>query len=48
MVLLRSAIHGTTAVLDHAGRDDVTIASLVPTQLARLLEAGAGRGRGCG
>jgi o-succinylbenzoate---CoA ligase len=41
MVLLRSAIHGTTAVLDHAGRDDVTIASLVPTQLARLLEAGA-------
>ncbi len=40
MVLLRSAIAGTTAVLDVAGRDDVTIASLVPTQLARLLEAG--------
>jgi o-succinylbenzoate---CoA ligase len=41
MVLLRSVIHATTAVLDRAGRDDVTIASLVPTQLARLLEAGA-------
>jgi O-succinylbenzoic acid--CoA ligase len=41
MVLLRSAIAGTTAVLDGAGRDDVTIASLVPTQLSRLLEAGA-------
>jgi O-succinylbenzoic acid--CoA ligase len=40
MVLLRSAIAGTTAVLDVADRDDVTIASLVPTQLARLLEAG--------
>jgi O-succinylbenzoic acid--CoA ligase len=43
MVLLRSVIAGTTAVLDKAGRvaDDVTIASLVPTQLGRLLEAGA-------
>jgi O-succinylbenzoic acid--CoA ligase len=41
MVLLRSVIAGTTAVLDAAGRDDVTIASLVPTQLSRLLEAGA-------
>jgi len=41
MVLLRSVIAGTTTVLDHAGRDDVTIASLVPTQLSRLLEAGA-------
>ncbi len=41
MVLLRSVIAGTTAVLDRAGRDDVTIASLVPTQLSRLLEAGA-------
>jgi O-succinylbenzoic acid--CoA ligase len=40
MVLARSAIAGTTAVLDGASRDDVTIASLVPTQLARLLEAG--------
>ncbi len=39
MVLLRSAIAGTTAVLD-AWRDDITVASLVPTQLARLLEAG--------
>jgi O-succinylbenzoic acid--CoA ligase len=41
MVLLRSAIAGTTAVLDAPARDDVTIASLVPTQLGRLLEAGA-------
>jgi o-succinylbenzoate---CoA ligase len=40
MVLLRSAIYGTTAVLGPAERDDVTIASLVPTQLARLVEAG--------
>ena len=39
MVLLRSLIAGTTAVLG-AWRDDITIASLVPTQLARLLEAG--------
>ncbi len=39
MVLLRSVIAGTTAVLD-AWRDDITIASLVPTQLARLLEGG--------
>jgi o-succinylbenzoate---CoA ligase len=41
MVLLRSAIAATTAVLGPAERDDVTIASLVPTQLGRLLEAGA-------
>ncbi len=41
MVLLRSAIAGTTVVLDAPARDDVTVASLVPTQLARLLEAGA-------
>ena len=41
MVLLRSVIAGTTAVLDRAHRDDITIASLVPTQLSRLLEAGA-------
>src|SRR3954453_22311325 len=40
MVLLRSAIAGTTAVLGGAERDDVTLASLVPTQLGRLLEAG--------
>jgi len=39
MVLLRSVIAGTTAVLD-TWREDITIASLVPTQLARLLEAG--------
>jgi O-succinylbenzoic acid--CoA ligase len=40
MVLLRSAIYGTTAVLDGPERDDVTIASMVPTQLARLIAAG--------
>jgi O-succinylbenzoic acid--CoA ligase len=40
MVLLRSAVAGTTAVLDGPARDDVTVASLVPTQLGRLLEAG--------
>jgi O-succinylbenzoic acid--CoA ligase len=40
MVLLRSAIAGTTAVLDAPAREDVTVASLVPTQLGRLLEAG--------
>src|SRR4051812_3958887 len=39
MVLMRSVIAGTTAVLD-SWRDDITIASLVPTQLSRLLEAG--------
>jgi o-succinylbenzoate---CoA ligase len=39
MVLLRSVIAGTTAVLDSL-RDDITIASLVPTQLSRLLDAG--------
>jgi o-succinylbenzoate---CoA ligase len=38
MVLLRSAIYGTTAVIGPAGRDDVTLASMVPTQLARLLD----------
>jgi O-succinylbenzoic acid--CoA ligase len=41
MVLLRSAIYGTTAVLGPPDRDDVTIASMVPTQLQRLVEAGA-------
>src|SRR4051794_6904573 len=40
MVLLRSAIYATTAVLGPADRPDVTLASLVPTQLTRLLEAG--------
>jgi O-succinylbenzoic acid--CoA ligase len=38
MVLLRSAIYGTTAVLGPADTRDVTIASLVPTQLGRLLD----------
>jgi O-succinylbenzoic acid--CoA ligase len=37
MVLLRSVIAGTTAVLGPADRADVTIASLVPTQLGRLI-----------
>ena len=44
MVLLRSAIYGTRAVIDSPGRachDDVTVVSLVPTQLRRLLDAGA-------
>src|SRR5919107_4470153 len=44
MVLLRSAIYGTRAVLDAAERathDDITVVSLVPTQLRRLLDAGA-------
>jgi o-succinylbenzoate---CoA ligase len=37
MVLLRSAIYATTAVLGPPDRDDVTLASMVPTQLARLV-----------
>ncbi len=44
MVLLRSAIYGTRAVLGPAERaagDDITAVSLVPTQLRRLLAAGA-------
>jgi O-succinylbenzoic acid--CoA ligase len=41
MVLLRSAVYGTTAVLGPADTPGVTLASLVPTQLARLLEAKA-------
>jgi O-succinylbenzoic acid--CoA ligase len=44
MVLLRSALMGTTAVLGPAAQvadDDVTLASLVPTQLQQLLAAGA-------
>jgi O-succinylbenzoic acid--CoA ligase len=36
MVLLRSAIYATTAVIGPPDRDDVTLASMVPTQLARL------------
>ena len=44
MVLLRSVIYGTTAVLGPAERacdDDITIASMVPTQIHRLIESGA-------
>jgi O-succinylbenzoic acid--CoA ligase len=44
MVLLRSAIYATRAVLGGAERathDDITVVSLVPTQLRRLLDAGA-------
>src|SRR5829696_3269531 len=44
MVLLRSAIYGTRAVLDGVERacaGDITVVSLVPTQLRRLLDAGA-------
>jgi o-succinylbenzoate---CoA ligase len=37
MVLLRSVIYATTAVLGPADRDDMTLASMVPTQLARVL-----------
>jgi len=47
MVVLRSALMGTTAVLGAAERvsdGDVTTASLVPTQLQRLLDAGAAPG----
>ena len=38
MVLLRSAIYATTAVIGPPDREDVTLASLVPTQLARVLD----------
>jgi len=38
MVLLRSWLSGTTAVLGPADTPDVTVASLVPTQLARLID----------
>jgi o-succinylbenzoate---CoA ligase len=41
MVLLRSAVYATTAVIGPADTENVTLASLVPTQLARLLEARA-------
>jgi o-succinylbenzoate---CoA ligase len=44
MVVLRSALMGTTAVIGPVERlsgDGITIASLVPTQLQRLLDAGA-------
>ena len=36
MVLLRSVIYATTVVIGPPERDDVTLASMVPTQLARL------------
>jgi o-succinylbenzoate---CoA ligase len=39
MVLLRSAIYATTAVIGAPDRTDVTLASMVPTQLARLVDA---------
>ena len=39
MVLLRSVIYGTTAVIGPADRHDVSVASLVPTQLARLIRS---------
>ena len=42
MVLLRSALYATRAVIGPAERathDDITLASLVPTQLRRLLDA---------
>jgi o-succinylbenzoate---CoA ligase len=40
MVLLRSAVYATTAVLGPPpGDDGITLMSLVPTQLARLLDA---------
>lgn len=39
MVLLRAARSRTTAVLGPADTPDVTVASLVPTQLARLIHA---------
>ncbi len=38
MVLLRSAIYATTAVIGPPDRDDVTLASMVPTQLARVMD----------
>jgi o-succinylbenzoate---CoA ligase len=41
MVLLRSAVYATTAVIGPPDTGNVTLASLVPTQLARLLDAGA-------
>ena len=41
MVLLRSFVHGTTAIVGGLERlADATVASLVPTQLVRLLDAG--------
>jgi O-succinylbenzoic acid--CoA ligase len=48
MVLLRSAVYATSAILgpaDRATDDDVTVVSLVPTQLRRLLDAGETPGK---
>jgi O-succinylbenzoic acid--CoA ligase len=39
-VLLRSALYGTTAVVGEEFDPGITLASLVPTQLARLRESG--------
>jgi o-succinylbenzoate---CoA ligase len=39
MVLLRSVIYATTAIVGPPDRDDVTLASMVPTQLARLVDS---------
>jgi o-succinylbenzoate---CoA ligase len=45
MVLLRSAVYATTTVIAGVERlGDVTLASLVPTQLARVLDAGSAPG----
>jgi o-succinylbenzoate---CoA ligase len=41
MVLLRSAIYATSAVIGPPDTPGVTLSSLVPTMLARLLDAGA-------
>ena len=48
MVVLRSVIYGTRAVLDdprRATEDDITVASMVPTQLRRLIRSGARPGK---
>jgi o-succinylbenzoate---CoA ligase len=42
MVLLRSAIYATTAVLGPPETGDVTLASMVPTMLVRLLDTAPG------
>jgi o-succinylbenzoate---CoA ligase len=42
MVLLRSAIYATTAVVGPPEIGDVTLASMVPTMLARLLDTAPG------
>ena len=41
MVVLRSAVYGTTAIIGPPDTANVTLISLVPTQLALLLDAGA-------